>query len=164
MRLLNPNPGECVDRQTILELKVKYGGGRQEKPDTSDEVVELTPERGLTRTVMKDPSPINVQPFIDENEQIQQYLERNWFTDIGEKQGKQFDVHYEELGEINHQVWKLMDQATVLKDAPDRAQERANARAAEVLFAIIELNAKRAEIVSKINALFSVQVQEKIFS
>jgi|SRR5580765_4185846 len=164
MRLIQPNPGECVDRQTILELKIKYGGGRPDRATVSDEVVELTPEKGVTRTIMKDPSPVNVQPFIDENEQIQQYLERGWFTDIGPETGKKYDALYEELGELNHQIWKLMDQAKTLRDAPDRAQQTANARAAEVLYAIVDSNEKRAVMVSKINALFSVQVQEKIFT
>jgi len=167
MRLLRPNPGEIADRQTILELKIKYGGGKQEPTITSDEITEVGVDgskRMNSRTILKDPSPINIQPFIDENETLQLYLEKAWFPDISAESGKQYDQLYEELAELNHQVWKLTDQAHTLREAPDRMQAAALERAAEVLFAITDLNDKRAEIVKKINALFAVSVQEKIFS
>lgn len=162
MRLLKPNPGECADRQTILELKIKYGMGVGDTKTTAE--VVKTQVGMLSRTTVETPVGVNVQPFIDENEQIQQYLEKNWFPDLKEHQGPEFDRIYEELQELNHQVWKLTDQSHTLKEAPDRMQEQANRRAAEVLFQITELNDKRAELVRKINELWSVRVQEKIFA
>ena len=162
MRLLRPNPGECADRQTILELKVKYGMGVGDTK-TSAEVMK-TQVGVLARTTVETPVGVNVQPFIDENEQIQQYLEKNWFPDLKPELGSEFDRLYEELQELNHQVWKLTDQSHILKEAPDRMQAQADRRAADVLFQITDLNDKRAELVRKINELFSVRVQEKIFA
>jgi hypothetical protein len=164
MRLISPTPGECADRQTILELKVKYGGGKQEPILKSDELVEDSDTRATGRTVLRDASKVNIQPFIDENEQIQRYLEKAWFPSVGAEQGDEYDGLYEQLAELNEQLWKLIDQAHILRDAPDKMQEQANQRAAEVLFAQTDLNDKRAELVRKINGLFEVRVQEKIFA
>lgn len=162
MRLLQPNPGECLDRQTILQLKIEYGS----QPDTrKTEELAKNDETGKTaRTVVENPGRVNIQPFIDENEQIQKYLENNWFPDLSSDRGQEFDEYYEELSDVNGQLWKLMDQANILSQAPDRMQVLANQRAAEVLFLIVELNAKRARLVNKVNELFSIKHQEKIFA
>ena len=136
MRLMKPAPGEVVDRQTILKLKAQFG----------------------------EQKGINVQPFIDENELCQQYLEKNWLPDLASKDGDEYDKLMAELEEINLQVWQLTDQSHTLMEAPNRHQALANQRAAEVLFMITELNDKRASIVYKINGLFAIQVQEKIFA
>lgn len=162
MRLLKPSPGECADRQTILNLKIKYGSGGQDTGVNLDKTVTETAV--ATRQKLDNPSPVNIQPFIDENEALQRYLESNWFPDIQANKGVKYDTLLDELGELNHMLWKIMDQATVLKDAPDRAQAQANVRAAELLFLIIELNAKRARLVSEINELWEVRHQEKIYA
>lgn len=160
MRLLKPSPGECADRQTILALKIKFGSGGT-NPYTD---IEVNEDRTQARQIIKDASPINIQPFIDENEMIQQHLENNWLTELNSKKGQRYDTLFEELAEINLQVWKLTDQAHVLKDAPDRYQEQANKRAAEVLFLITELNDRRAQLVREINELFEIRTVEKIFA
>jgi hypothetical protein len=165
MRILKPNPGECADRQGILELKIKAAGGvRGEieedvdtKEDATDEVVY-----GTNRWILKDPSPINIQPFLDESELIQRYLEKEWFCDIPQDRGEAYDKLYEELAEVNTQIWQLIDQGRTLRDAPDRMQATALQRAAEVLFAQADLNDKRADLVSRINKLFNLSVVEKI--
>lgn len=136
MRLMKPAPGEIADRQTILNLKAKFGEAK-----------------GL-----------NVQPFIDENELCQQYLEKNWFPDLKAQDAEEYDSLLSDLEEINLQVWQLTDQSHTLKEAPDRFQALANQRAAEVLFMITDMNDKRAEIVYQINGLFQLKVQEKIFA
>lgn len=162
MRLLKPSPGECADRQTILWLKIQYGSGGQEASTR----IDMKREEGKARVVIENPSPINIQPFLEENEFIQRHLEANWFPDIAndpEKQRK-WDSVVEELAELNHQIWKLTDQSHVLKDAPDRMQAQANARAAEVLFAITDLNDKRANLVRDLNELFEIRTVEKIFA
>jgi len=94
----------------------------------------------------------------------QQYLEKNWLPDLASKDGDEYDKLMAELEEINLQVWQLTDQSHTLMEAPNRHQALANQRAAEVLFMITELNDKRASIVYKINGLFAIQVQEKIFA
>lgn len=136
MRLMKPAPGEIADRQTILNLKAKFGEAKG----------------------------INIQPFLDEHELCQQYLERNWFPEINVNDAKDYDRLFAELEELNTQVWQLTDQSHTLMEAPDRHQALANQRAAEVLFAITEMNDRRASIVYQINGLFQVKVQEKIFA
>jgi NAD-dependent DNA ligase len=137
MRLMKPAPGEIADRQTILNLKAKFGEAKG----------------------------INVQPFIDENELCQQYLERNWFPDLRTQvEIDEYDKLFAELEELNTQVWQLTDQSHTLMEAPDRHQALANQRAAEVLFSITEMNDRRASIVYQINGLFALKVQEKIFA
>lgn len=167
MRILKPTPGECADRQTILELKIKAGGGRREETseevDSKEEAVD-TAVYGVNRWILKDPSQLNIQPFLDESEMIQQYLETTWFTSLDEDKGNEFDRLYEQLADVNQQLWALTDQQHTLRDAPDRMQELALRRAAEVLFTIADLNDKRAELVYQMNGLFSIRVQEKIFA
>jgi hypothetical protein len=167
MRLLKPTPGECADRQTILELKIKAGGGRREETaedvDTKEEA-DTQAVYGVNRWILKDPSHINIQPFLDESEMLQQYLEANWFPALEDSKGSDFDKLYEQLADVNQQLWTLTDQQHTLRDAPDRMQDLALKRAAEVLFTIADLNDKRAELVYKMNELFSIKVQEKIFA
>lgn len=163
MRLLAPSPGECADRQSILALKIKFGS-RGENAYLSEEDSKDTEVGEYFRDVLKDAPPINIQPFIDENEMIQRHLEKNWLVSLDASKGLKYDTLFEELAEINLQVWKLTDQAHVLKDAPDRHQEQANKRAAEVLFLITELNDRRAQLVREINMLFEINTVEKIFA
>ncbi len=166
-RLIKPAPGECADRQTILELRIKAGGGKPEdvqeevddRGEQTDKVVYET-----NRWILKDPSPVNIQPFLDESEMIQTYLENTWFPGVPPDKGIEYDKLYEELAEINTQLWKLEDEARTLRDAPDRMRGLALQRAAECLFAINDANDKRAGLVSKINSLFGVSVVEKIYA
>lgn len=136
MRLIRPNPGELADRQTIVQLKAKFGAEKK----------------------------LNIQPFLDENEVCQRYLEKNWFPDILRGKEDTFNALFEQLAEVNLQIWKLTDQQHILRDAPDRLMPQAAKRAAECLFDIADLNDKRADLVCSINALFRVNVQEKIYA
>ena len=167
MRLLRPSPGECADRQVICELKIVAGGGKPE--DTEEEVDDKGEQTDkvvyeTNRWILKDPSQINIQPFLDESEMIQQYLEKTWFPGLRPDRGVEYDKLYEELAEVNRQLWSLTDEQRTLRDAPDRMRETATKRAAECLYSIADGNDKRAELVSKINALFNVSVVEKIFA
>lgn len=166
-RMIRPSPGEAADRQTILELKIKAGGGKPEeteeevddKGEQTDKVVYET-----NRWILKDPSQINIQPFLDESEEIQQYLEKVWFPGLPPDKGSQYDQLYDELAEVNTQLWRLTDEQHVLRDAPDRMKDTTTKRAAEVLYSIADFNDKRAELVGKINSLFSIIGVEKIFA
>lgn len=183
MRLIRPSPGEAADRQTILELKMKYGGS--EVPvDTADlsipaaakhaeppkEIVKVKNEGGVATTVLRQKfvsGKVNIQPFVDEHELIQTYLEKNWFPELETRAGAdiEFDRLYEELAEINAVIWKVTDQGHVLL-AACKDMHRTNPapeKAAEVLYTTIEQNDKRAEVVRRINELFGLKVQEKIF-
>ena len=174
MRLIKPNPGECADRQTILELKIKFGGGIPEQVTTTgdtfvtrDQVEDGVPRAEVSREILKDRSPINIQPFIDENEAIQRYLEKNWLVDLPQEQGAIYDRLMEELAEVNLIVWRLTDQAHIMRDCGQIAVLGDDSKikdAVQLLFDITDLNDKRAEIVRKMNSLFAINAQEKIFA
>ena len=167
MRILQPNPGECADRQGILELKIKAAGGiRGEIEEDVDTKEEATDDvvYGTNRWILKDPSPINIQPFLDESELIQKYLEKQWLWNLPQDKGAEYDKLYEELVEVNTELWQLIDRQRTLRDASDRMQTTSLQRAAEVLFTQADLNDKRAVLVSRINALFGLAVVEKIFA
>lgn len=169
MRMLKPSPGECADRQTILQLKIKAGGAGSE-PENVKKVTEsgvLERQDGtefpVSRDVIVGTSKINIQPFVDENEALQRYLEQNWFPDLKAAQGIEYDDLLDQLGDVNERLWKLEDEARMLKRTSPKTQP-IHMRAAEVLFHITEENDKRAELVSKINALFKVDTREKIYA
>lgn len=180
MRLIRPSPGEAADRQTILELKMKYGGS--EVPvDTADltdpvaakraeppkEIVRVRNEGGVATTVARQKfvsGKVNIQPFIDEHELIQTYLEQHWFPSLMGN-GQEYDNLYEELAEVNAVIWKVTDQGHLLL-AACKNMEKCNPapeKAAEVLYTTIEQNDIRAELVRRINELFGLKVREKIF-
>jgi len=165
-RILKPNPGECVDRQTILQLKMKYGAGKSDSKVTTEttEMASSTEHMRLSRTKMEDPSPINIQPFADEHEMIQEYLEKNYFPDIAAFPDKQknFDVYLDQLLEINESLWKLEDQARILREAPDKDSMAVKERKAEVLDLITESNDRRALMVKQINSLWNIYSREKL--
>jgi|HubBroStandDraft_5_1064220.scaffolds.fasta_scaffold00774_9 hypothetical protein len=184
MRLLKPAPGECADRQTILELKMKYGG--EEVPvDTADLTIKSEAEKaeppkqirkvindgGLAKTIARQKfvsGKANIQPFVDEHEMIQVYLEREWFPSLESRIGAdaEYDRLLEELTEVNAEIWKLTDRGQVLLERA-KSLERCSANdrtAAEVLYGTIEQNNKRAELVGRINQLFGLNVVEKIFA
>jgi hypothetical protein len=168
MRMFKPSPGECVDRQTILELKMKYAS----QPDTPVRYVEavkgeLDPmirEDKVLRTRLENASKVNIQPFLEEHEMIQEYMENTWFPDIGNNAKKQneFDSLYDELMEINNRIWKLEDQARVLQRGPDKLEVRIAVQARDCLFDINNLNDERAKLVRKINSIWNINVIEKL--
>lgn len=181
MRILKPAPGECADRQTILELKMKYGGS--EVPvDTADltipaearkaeppkQVTAVKNEGGVATTVVRQKfvsGRVNIQPFVDEHELIQTYLEQVWFPSILPGGGVEYDRLYEELAEINNTIWRLTDQGHNLAALAKSNREGIDMlAAADCLLGTIEWNDVRAETVKKINELFGLKVQEKIFS
>lgn len=163
-RLLRPNPGECVDRQTILELKAEHGQSLDPQQVT-DHIKQDTEAATVVKTVMLNPSKVNIKPFLDEHEAIQRYLEEYYFPNIQAFPDRQtsYDSLYKQLGEVNSGLWNLEDQARILRAAPDKHQEVANQRAAEVLFTITEMNDKRSELVKQINAIWNINSQEKLY-
>jgi len=182
MRLIRPSPGEAADRQCILELKMKYGGS--EVPvDTADltdpvaakraeppkEIVRVRNEGGVATTVARQKfisGKVNIQPFIDEHELIQNYLEQNWFPTLVTQTGAdiEFDRLYEELAEVNNTIWKLTDRGHILLSQAKVNKEGTDMLAmADVMVGTIEWNDIRAETVRRINELFGLKVREKIF-
>jgi hypothetical protein len=183
VRLLKPAPGECVDRQTILELKMKHGGTevpvdeadltdpiQAQKAEPPKQITKVKNEGGVATTLARQKfvsGKFNIQPFIDEHEMLQGYLEREWFPSLIRQTGAdiEFDRLYEELAEVNAELWKMEDRAHVML-AASKSIERCSPtdkQAADVFYSIIESNQKRMELVGKINRLFGVNVVEKIY-
>lgn len=134
MRLIQPNPGECVDRQTILHLKCKAGQAK-----------------GL-----------HVGPWVEEINLIQNYLEKEWFPLAPKSIQNDFDTLYKELEKVNQELWELEDniRAIMAMEAVDGHDQE---RVMEIAFAVPRLNDQRAELVKRMNALFGLQSQEKVY-
>lgn len=96
MRMLTPSPGECADRQTILELKCKYGQLKH----------------------------INTKPYSDEINLIQNYLEKEWFYKIVPNIGAQYNQLYFKLKDINSQLWRLEDEIRIRSTEPSPDKDR----------------------------------------
>ena len=135
MLLLRPSPGVCVDRQVILRLKI-------------DEAVRRSVESGH---------------FAKEDQALQVYLEEQWFRSINHSQRKEFDLYSRELSKVNRALWDLEDEIRRLRSLPQSGRERETKRIVSIAFAIPELNDDRARLVEKINALFNVVAQEKLY-
>ncbi len=162
MRLLKPDPGELADRQTILELKIEH---------LDKEIVDAEPVvkgRGpIIRTVVEGgDKKVGAHHFFDELEMIQKHLRQNWIPDLQMIPGKveEYDKLYDELTEINSDLWSLEDQARILRSAPDKSYNAVLSRKSEILDAITAQNDKRSEIVKKINALWNITSEEKMYS
>lgn len=166
MLLFKTTPGELADRQTILELKIEH---LNEIEVDDDPTVQSTSSRGVVaRHVVKNASKINPQPFLDELELIQECLKTKWFTpeivDINKFMiVERYDALFDQLEQVNLDIWNLEDNARILRDAPDKFKEAAAIRAAEVLFAINDNNDKRCEIKKQIDALWGYKTQEKLY-
>lgn len=164
--IINPSPGDLVDRQTILQIKIEHcgteGGGLQ---PVSVEMLEQSPQKSVTRTTMLEKSKINIQPFLIEHEAIQRKLEMDWFPKINDKQGDEFELLMEQLRHMNSELWNLEDQARVLRAAPRNEVYKSTVieRKANTLDAISTANDARIALIASINALWGIEVQEKIY-
>jgi hypothetical protein len=135
MLLIRPTPGACVDRQTILRLKM-------------DEA---------TRT------GVDARHFADEHHALQLYLEENWFGNGQPNWIEQFHACTSELARVNQALWHLEDEIRHLKSLTPAERQTRTERVVTIALAIPELNDERAQMVSNIDALFGVRAQEKLY-
>lgn len=120
----------------------------------------------------------NVKPFVDENEALQQYLEKNWLLLTPKSLQDPYDRLFTELEQINKQLWELEDEIRSLKhklgmmsmSAKEAAcllsgniQRPECLRIIEIGLVVPELNDRRAATVQKLNALFGITSQEKVY-
>src|ERR1039458_1074653 len=103
MRMFKPNPGELVDRQTILMLKLEHSTvlaspevvGKDSKTGKS-----ATHVRFIERT-LADKSALNSKEhiFLDELELIRAHLIQHWIPDIANQEDRvaASDKYYEDL-------------------------------------------------------------------
>jgi len=163
--IINPSPGDLVDRQTILLVKLEHCGveGDTGLQPVSSEVMEVSKEKTVARTVLMEKTEINIQPFILEANAIQEKLHLYWFYKLSDKQGEEFNTLFAKLKATNAGLWKLEDQARVLRMAPDKQSDTILHRKAETLDAITFNNDQRADLVRKINSLWNIDIQEKLY-
>lgn len=139
MRLMQPNPGECVDRQTILQLKIKHGA-----------------ERGM-----------NTLQFMNEHEQIQKYLQDNFFLLVKQKKNieENFDGLLHRLLTINSSLWECEDKVREFKAIHRDIDGLTLEQARQILYTyytITQTNDERAKLVKDINKLFGISSVEKL--
>lgn len=136
MRMLQPSPGEVCDRQTILQLKCKHGMEKK----------------------------INVQPFVDENNQLQDYLEKGWLLLANKSIQHDYDTLLKQLEVVNSRLWSLEDRVREWQQI-SKAQPLGEKELRDIVqdyFSITQLNDVRAGLVKQINALFGIYSQEKL--
>lgn len=140
MKLLRPSPGECADRQTVLQIKMRVCAQKK----------------------------IPLQSFVEEHNSIQTYLEKEWFPELIIKQGKPAGEKYDQmmldLEKVNQGLWNLEDEIRSIMTLSDAHREEKKQRVVEIAFTIPELNDIRARIVSEINQLFDVKTREKVYA
>jgi hypothetical protein len=163
--ILNPSPGDLVDRQTILQIKLEHcdkDTNTGHRP-TAEQAVEQSPDKLVSRTKMLGKSKINVQPFIIENNAIQDRLMMDWLSKLNPVEGDQYDSFFDQLKEVNSDLWDYEDQARVYRSAPASSTQLVIRRKAELLDNITTANDKRAELVKKINKLWGIELLEKLY-
>jgi hypothetical protein len=137
MGLLTPLPGEVVDRQTILELKMDAAGKKE----------------------------ISANAFRDEYDQLQAYLEKNSFARAPERQDQ--EALYKKMKDVNTQLWNIEDEIRlIIKNAGDSSKLSADQKVqvCKISFEIPRLNDRRAELVREINKLFNIDRVEKLYN
>ena len=159
--MFNPDPGEMVDRQVILELKI-YNSDTEPIGTDKKQV-----KKGQIERTLVDKASLNSKQhiYLDEIEMIRAKLISNWIPDIADKPDKveEYDKLYDELSEVNAQLWDLEDQARVLRAAPTPKDQKVIERKAEILDCVSTLNDKRAHLVKAINKLWNINSQEKLY-
>lgn len=164
--IITPTPGDLVDRQTILQLKLEHCGITADSgyAPQSVEMREHSTSRTIVRTKLLEKTTIDIQPLLLENEAIQRKLEKEWFPELTVKEAQQFDELFPKLQTVNGELWKLEDQARIFRAAPEKFLDTVLRRKAELLDAITMSNDYRIELVGKINALWKIQAEEKIYA
>jgi hypothetical protein len=136
MLLIRPNPGACVDRQTILDLKIAEA-----------------PKMGI------DP-----QHFEMERRAVQLYLEQSWFAAPIQSNWKEsFNSYFSELAKVNQELWVLEDEIRYVRSLSGEEKAKRKDRIVSIALAIPALNDERAVVVGKIDALFGITAPEKIY-
>lgn len=171
--IINLSPGDLVDRQTILELKIEHCGteGNTGHQPVSEETFSVSPQETITRTKLLEKTEVNIQPMIIEHEAIQKRLEMDWFPKISTAVGEQFDKLYQQLRQTNKEMWQLENQARILRAAPKRVvaklldnMDTVVLRKSECLDAISTTNDTRISLVKQINALWNIESEAKIYA
>lgn len=136
MRLLRPSPGECVDRRTILQIKMR-------------KAVKLG---------------ANCKHFADEDQQLQSYLESIWLQNLADGTCRRVEKFSLELQKVNEALWDLENRIRQLRSLSDEKRRERTEEIVSVALAIPELNDERARLVAAIDSLFGINGQEKLYS
>lgn len=136
MQLLHPNPAEVVNRQIILQLKVRSG------------------------VQAKQP----VQRFIEECNALQTYLEKNWFPLVPKSIQDGYDRLYKAMEEINGKIWLMRNEqrAHLITYKRDGGRE-VEANLLGLFVNLISAEDQRDQLKRQINLLFGIQPQQERF-
>lgn len=138
MQLLKPSPGVCVDRQTILILKIEAAKKKH----------------------------IFAKHFGDECNAIQDYLQNNFFILIPKSLQDPYDKLYKQLEQVNQELWNLEDEQRIALREYEKDPQVPDSfliSTGERSFKITKLNNQRSCLVQDINSLFGiVPMTEKI--
>lgn len=141
MRLLEPDIGEVLDRQSILQLKIEAAMQRM----------------------------ISTESWESELKELDNYLQRKmqaWQRTATSFSHDLFGKCTAELTHANARLWRLEDEIRTYIKKRDSGGLNAEdfEAAANVAMTIAEINDIRAALVVRINAMFGSQVeQEKIY-
>jgi hypothetical protein len=139
VRLLNPSPGEILDRLTILELKIMWGGKR------SMDVTHFEAEKYSLIEVLKNWTEGIAEDCIGDGDRLDETLQK-------------VDLHRNGLAAVNALLWDAEDEAR-------RTPDTSAFKLAVLCKKIIRLNDARASHVRELDLLHGIRDgQEKIYA
>lgn len=162
--ILNPSPGDLADRQTILEVKLAHCGVASDTgyAPSSQELMEQSNKKSVARTVIEK-TEINIEPFLQEHAGIQERLTLDWFSKINDTTGAKFDALIAELKIVHERLFDVEDQSRTYLHAPAKDTLLVQRRLAELRNSTTTLNDKRALLIKQINALWELEIVEKLY-
>lgn len=143
MRLLDPDVGEIIDRESILQLKIDAG--------------------------MK--KGVSTQNWEEELRQLDMFMQKkiqDWQRTATGFSMDEFGRYNAELTIVNAKLWQAEDEIRALRKSGSCVDGRPVGAHAEnvatLALHIADLNDVRAALVGKINRLFGVIAEEKIYA
>jgi hypothetical protein len=143
LRLLDPDIGEIADRQSILQLKIDAGM-----------------KKGVSTLAWED-ELLQLDTYLGKKIQSWQRVATAGSTD-------DFGKLNAELSQVNARLWQSEDEIRRLRTAAIRSIGSTDGPAISEIGAlalrICDLNDARCNLVHRINAIFGVNQQEKIYA
>jgi mannose-6-phosphate isomerase-like protein (cupin superfamily) len=134
MRLLEPSPGECADRQGILEIKIR-----------------VAQERGVAH-----------DHFANEELAIAAYVNATWLAAAGVGVAGAYTALFADLKACNQRLWDLEDEVRAIARLEPAARAADAGRLLARLLDDAAENDERARLVAAINDLFGGAAREKL--
>jgi len=136
MRLLDPSPGEILDRSSILILKIEAA-----------EIKKLSASHFFSE--LNELSTIMLQKLDDE------IINSEFEVEAYKKANADLQI-------VNKRLWNYEDEVRALPRVSDSTPDQIF-RAAQLRELITDLNDCRADLVARLNSFFGIIEQEKIY-